>query len=366
MKRNRLFLIIATLAALDCTTSCSQDHDIAVPDGEHRTPISFNVGIGSVATPKVETRGYTTTQAVGGYTFANGDKIAISLCGVSGSSRATTETNAETKLYSVPSTGVGSKTLSFDGYGFDWMGTSEVVSVRAWGFGDNTTTATDPSGQTFTISTTQNTDDNTHELLYSPATNYTTGSIPVPLYHQLARVVVNVKGTLSTATDASAITINSVDIGDSNLPITATFARPASDTYNTWKYESSNYKKISDSSTRTGVDAALYGTWSSHGTANQTIHAKQETTPTSGYTATYSAVVLPNTYGNASGDAVKFIVINTSNGTYAYNIAANSTITLNSGKQYTFNITDLNQIDLNVTVSAWTADATNSQTVTFE
>ena len=371
--KHRLFLIIATLVGLgSITTSCSWDDELVVAnnEGDQKTPISFNVNIGSLPDPEVTTRsndplGADVSKATRGitentdgstYTFIATDVVAVSLCGVSGSSRTTGEANAETKLYTVAA-GSGSKTLTYSSGGtnaFDWLGTSETVSIRAWSFGDNSTTTTDPDGQTFTISTTQDSDASTKELLYSPATNYSYGNIPIPLYHQLSRIVVNIKGTLENSTSGSAITISGVAIGDGNMPVSATFTRPELDVFNSWKYVSTTpyYVKNSDSSTRTGVDAALYGSWSSYGTSDQTITAKAETA-NSGYTATYSAVVLPNTYGNATGGAVKFIIITTSNGTYSYYIAANSTITLNPGKQYTFNITDLNQIDFNVTVSAW-------------
>ena len=344
MKRSSLFLIIATAAALGCTTSCTQGDDRAVADGAHGMPISFNVGIGTASVPDVTTRGYTTDYAHNsGYTFLATDVVSIGITGVSGSSRSTT--SEEIKQYTVAAgTGQQSLTYSKDAngsttQGFDWLSQSETVRIRAWSYGNSDTPATDPDGHSFAISTTQGSDTSIQELLYSPSTNYPYGNIIIPLYHQLARVVVNITGTIY-----SDVTVTGVTIGDDNIPTSGTFTKP------------------------TGSNK--YGTWPAQ-SGNGSVSAKQCTTTSTDLTnnkATYAAVIIP--YDGTAGSATyykandKFIVINTNQGTYSYKIPA-SGINFQPGNQYTFNITNLNQIDLNVTVTAWTDDSTNSETVTF-
>ena len=341
MKRNRLHIAIATAVALGCTlTACTQDNDIAVTDGEHRTPISFNVGIGGKNTSDATTRGYTTGALYNsGYTFLATDVVTIGIKGVSGSSRSTSV--EEIKQYTVAA-GTGSQAMTYskdaDGSstnGFDWLSQSEKVSIRAWSYGNGDTPATDPDAQTFTISTTQNTDTSIKELLYAKATDYNYGNINIPLYHQLARVVVNI-----TATLPSSVSVTQVYIGSNNIPTSGTFAIPTS-TNNV-------------------------GSWSAQ-TGPGTITAKQ-LVETTGSSHTYSAVIIP--YDGTDGSATyykandNFIVITTNQGTYTYKIPTGG-LNLQAGKQYTFTITNLNQIDLNVTVSAWTDDSTNSETITF-
>ena len=357
MKRNRLHIAIATAVALGCTlTACTQDNDTAVTDGEHRTPIAFNVGIGSAATPDATTRGCTTTQDRSGYTFAGTDVVAVSLCGVSGSSRAVGESNADTKLYTVAA-GAESRSLSYAGYGFDWMGSSEKVSVRAWGFGDNTTTNTDPNGATFEIETSQN-KTSTHELLYSPAATYSkSNSISIPLYHQLSRIVVNIKNEVSA-------TISDVKIGKNNLPKVAKFSRPDGDVFNTWTYNATSDKYENSSSVDRDDDKEnnLYGSWKNYGDKNQSITPKEWTTaiPT-GFDKSYSAVIIPDSYAANT----EFIDITLSGITKHYIHKLKSATTFKPGHQYTFSITVLNEVNFQVTVDVTAWDTTNGPNETW-
>ncbi|MBP3845969.1 MAG: fimbrillin family protein [Prevotella sp.] len=357
--KHRLFLIIATAACLGSFTACSQDNDIVVPDGDLKAAISFNVNIGQTPDPQVSMRGASTDATTAGYVFSNGDKICVAITGDgTTSARSTTE---EKKLYKVETANVDAsattpgtpQTLVYDGTAtdaFTWMSQSEQIALRAWSYGNSTTTTTDPNGSTFTISTTQNSNSDVKELLYSPGpqspntTNYSysvnSSSLNIPLYHQLARVVVNVTNTESDKYQDDGFTISSVVIGSTTnkIPTSATFAKPAS---------------------------GHYGSWSSQGT-DGTVTAKAETT-VSGNKATYSAVIIPYD-GETNSDNYnyyhkddEFIVITTSRGVYAYSLASN--LNIQSGKQYTFNITNLNEIKLNVTVTAWTADANQSLTL---
>lgn len=343
---NRLFLIIATAACLGSFTACSQDNDTVVPDGDLKAAISFNVNIGQIPDPQVTMRGASKDANTAGYVFRNGDKICVAIKGDgTTSARSTTE---EKKLYRVEtansdagSTG-SPQDLVYDGTATDafiWMSQSEQIALRAWSDGTSGTTTTDPVGATFTVSTTQNTDADIKELLYSPGpvspatTNYSystnSSSLNIPLYHQLARVVVKVTGTI-----ASDVSVSSVTIGSSTtnkIPTSATFAEPVS---------------------------GNYGSWSNQGT-DGTITAKKEADNV------FSAVIIPYD-GKQTGATYykqndKFIVITTSRGVYAYSLASN--LKIEPGKQYTFNITNLNEIKLDVTVTSWTSDTVKSLTL---
>lgn len=341
--KHRLFLIIATAACLGSFTACSQDNDTVVPDGDLKAAISFNVNIGQTPEPQVSMRGASTdATATGGYVFSDGDKVCIAITGDgTTSARSTTE---EKKLYKVETanTSTGSaQALAYDGAATDafiWMSKNEEIALRAWSDGTSSTTTTDPNGETFTISTTQNSDTDIKELLYSPspATNYSyaanSSSLNIPLYHQLARVVVNVTGTIASDVSVTSVTIGS---SDKEVPTSAMFTKPSSGNYGKWSYQ--------------GTDGI--------------ITAKKEADNV------FSAVVIPYD-GETNSDNYnyyhkddEFIVITTSRGVYAYSLASN--LNIESGKQYTFNITNLNEIKLNVTVTAWETDTTNSKTINF-
>ena len=327
---NRLFLIIATAACLGSFTACSQDNDIVVPDGDLKAAISFNVNIGQIPDPQVTMRGASKDANTAGYVFRNGDKICVAIKGDgTTSARSTTE---EKKLYRVEtansdagSTG-SPQDLVYDGTATDafiWMSQSELIALRAWSDGTSGTTTADPVGATFTVSTTQNTDADIKELLYSPgpvspATNYSysanSSSLNIPLYHQLARIVVNIKvekDSYSWAnTDGVTIGHNS---DDNRVPIVGTFTAPTTTNYGSWG--------VVDYS----VNASHYGV----------ITPKKETATTSGYDATYSAVVIPapNTIYKSGMKLLNFSV----NGeTFFYKLPSATALT--PGNQYTFNI----------------------------
>ena len=368
--KHRLFLIIATAACLGGITACSQDNDIVVPDGDLKAAISFNVNIGQTPEPEASMRGYAANTNGSTYTFTSGQKVALAVSGVSGGRTPVGETNQEIKLYTV-GTGTGSQALTYasggtSAYEFDWKSQSEVISVRAWSNGTSSTTADDPSNAIFTVDKDQSGAETTDvkELLYSPAIRHSYGSINVPLFHQMSRIVVNAKGTLSKATDETTITINGIYLGNStNLNATTgtiknsgTFNRPSNDSYaNAWTYTNYQAGKSYDGSTAI-ADEDKYGSW---GDLSGTVNIKCKTESlTSGYTATASAIIIPAAYANAT----KFITIDTSNG--IYNFSLGSSITFKPGHQYTFNITNLNEIKLKVTVTAWdTSESARSLTL---
>lgn len=345
--KHRLFLIIATAACLGGITACSQDNDIVVPDGDLKAAISFNVNIGQTPDPQVSMRGASTdATATGGYTFQGNELMAISVIGVANSSRSTTV--AEVKEYSVAagnggSTAGSAKALTYTGAAtgaFQWLSQTEQIKIKAWSFGTTTSPGTIVP-TTFNIETTQSGND-VKELLYSPeaSKSYTSSAINIPLYHQLARVVVNVANPTEPSGNYQndGFTVSSVTIGtDANkVPTSATFTEPAT---------------------------GNFGTWNSQGT-DGTITAKAETTVGTNK-ATYSAVVIPydgTTNSKYYQSTHEFVKITTSRGIYIYKLASN--LNIEPGKQYTFNITNLNEIKLNVTVTAWdTSESARSLTL---
>jgi len=292
------------------------------------------------------TKGYTTSSATSGYTFVGGEYITLAVTGKGVTSRPTTEIM---KQYTVASGSSGSNALTYakdaDGstttYAFDWLDTSETISLRAWSDGKTTTPAapaTDPDGQLFTIETTQT--GSVRELLYSPATDYSyataSGAINIPLYHQLARIVVNIRDDATGTPTLAAVTLGSAT---DKVPVSGTFTKPTS--------------------------GNNFGSWAVASEATQSTHwgvitPKAETAAT-GYDYTYSAVAIPGgpTEYAAGG---KLINITIGSETFSYEVPAGG-ITLAAGKQYNYDITVKNQtINVETVITDWNdvADAHTS------
>ena len=359
--KNRLFLIIATFGVLGSTiTSCSWDDElrVATNDGDPKTPISFNVNVGSLPDPVVttrsnntlggnvsSTRGYTTGSGNSGYTFSGGEYMTVAVTGKGVTSRPTSEVM---KQYTVAAGSSGSNSLTYQKdangtsatSGFDWLSTSETVSIRAWSDGKTTTPATpavDPDNNTFTIETTQSGD--VKELLYSPDTNYDyatySSTLNIKLYHQLARIVV-------TATcDDTDFAVTAVNIGDDTdghrIPITGKFSKPSTgNNYGSWSVES---------------ETAEPTHW-------KAIAAKQETSTTTNVYK-YSAVVMPATYAKD----FELLYLTADSKTYVYKLPA--AVTLSPGKQYNFNILVKNSyITVTTDITDWT-DVPSSDSFTY-
>ena len=335
MKRNRLHIAIATAVALGCTlTACTQNNDIAVTDGEHRTPISFNVNIGGLPAPEVSTRGYSSTtinetDTTTGYTFSATDVLTIGIKGKSDAEHPTSRsTSEEIKQYTV-SEGISPRSLSYkcdeDGNStnsFDWLSKNEEIWLRAWCYGNANTPVEDPKDKEFTVETTQS--GNIKELLYSKTAVYNYGSIQIPLYHQLARIVVNIKVEKEgyTWADTDEVTIGH-DSDGNRVPITGTFSLPTSTNYGSW-----NVKSYADDNDDYGV-----------------IIPKKESYKKKNYDATYSAIVMPadNTIYTSGMKLLNFKV----NGEFFFYKLPSATA-LNPGCQYNFNIKIKNH-DISVT-----------------
>ena len=211
----------------------------------------------------------------------------------------------DVKLYKVLSTGY----LEYAGSGepFLWKSRNEQVSIRAWSYGSSTQTAntlTPPESYDYSLETDQQTN-GYNELLYCKSMNKkcSDGMITFTFYHQLARVVFNVKHQ-----KRADLIVNSVTLGNSTFPVSARFVLPTGD--------------------------CNVGSWNMKSTKS-TITPKSEN-PKTGFDRTYSAVVFPdvNYAQNTS-----LLTINNTEGNYAYKIIPSGGVTFDAGKQYYYTIT---------------------------
>ena len=286
----------------------------------------------------VSTRGSAKTDGTS-YDFVANDLITIGIKAPSTSTTSRSKTTEDVKTYKVSSTNTNTHVSSLEYNGtpstdeFLWLSTSEQILLRAWSSG-TTSAATDPAtyvtATPFVLTTNQASGYN--EVLYSPQATYSHGSngaISIPLYHQLARVMITI------TEDGGSTSAKTVTIGDGTmlLPKTATFAdpNPASDHFGSWTVANDNAEK-------------------------ETIIPFVETEKTK-----FSAVLIPKTYA-AGGNFINIKIGDTE--TFHYVIPTGG-ITLEAGKQYNFNITVKNRaITFTVTVTAWQQEA-NPRVIDF-
>ncbi len=261
--------------------------------------MTFKVGGGMSVERTAQTR--VTTDINGTANFTEGDLVAVAVTRSGGSEVI--------KLYQVKSDG-SLEYAGGDNNPFVWKSASETVSLRAWSYGTSTNlsyTLTAPETRDYTLETDQQTN-GYRELLYCKAADksYSSGAISLNFYHQLARVVFNVTHELS-----GALTISSVSIGGSSFPKTARFNVP--------------------------MGSSNVGTWVvKSGTGS--ITPRTETPPTTGYLATYSAVVFPTfTTQNYPKDTPFFTVTSGTNN-YTYKIAESGGMAYDGNTQYNYTI----------------------------
>lgn len=185
------------------------------------TRMVFSVGDSINVVRQGQTRATTTIAGV--TTFQVNDIVTIGVAGKSA------------KDYKVTNTTSGA--LAYNGTATDaycWQSTSEAVSLRAWSYGNTTTNSGDPDDAVYSLPTDQSS--NYGELLYAPATNYDyatyNSSIPITLYHQLARLVINLEHIKTGDLNVSEIYIG--DGTDAVIPTTAKFHKPTSGNIGTW------------------------------------------------------------------------------------------------------------------------------------
>lgn len=321
MKRMRYIHAVALTVLVALTAACTSD-ERELANTDFKEPINIAVGSGEITASAV-TRGHTSTTAHdGGYTFASTDKVKVGL------KRGTAA--EELKTYTISSTTTGALTTTNQ---FNWSGSSDAVKIRAYSYGyssdpkDPEVDAPNIGRLEFTLDLHQNDQTDDYELLYAPAatfdyaTYHSTG-VTLNLYHQLSRVVINVKRDKTDDAYDISNSVPNVLIGDG----TDVFPHKA-------------YLEVP-------VLPATQGTWYNPVNNDEQIEPKYWTTPTTGYEHTFSAVLIPGDYSNK-----KLIYIKTASGEYYY---TPTSLTLLPGKQYTFNIGVRNQkIDVTTTISNW-------------
>lgn len=323
MKRRIYIHAVALTVLVVLTAACTSD-ERELANADFNEPINIAVSSGEITASAV-TRGHTSTTAHdGGYTFASTDKVKVGL------KRGTA--TEELKTYTISSTTTGALTTTNQ---FNWSGSGDAVTIRAYSYGyssdpdDPEVDAPNIGRLEFTVEASQNDYTDDLELLYAPAATYdyatyhSTG-VTLNLYHQLSRVVINVKRdkTDDAYDEIGSSTVPNVKIGDG----TQTFPHKA-------------YLEVP-------VLPATQGTWYNPVDDDEQIEPKYWSTPTTGYEHTFSAVLIPGDYSNK-----KLIYIKTASGEYYY---TPTSLTLLPGKQYTFNIGVRNQkIDVTTTISNW-------------
>lgn len=307
-------LLVAATAALttiltlmSCSAADTATTQNATPSQPIHEPIVVTAGTSMTVT--------RSTSDGTGTSWVSGDKVVLVVKNFKDNVGGTE--NITEHIYQTAADGTG-PALSPDDLANTnfWRSTTETKQiVSAWSYGTSTApTLTSNTISTYTLETTQT---GTGELLYSPgqekAYNVTppaTRAFSLTFYHQLAKVIFNVKA------DGPAPSITA-----------ATMTIPGSGTI-------------------TALDTGAHdGTWTPGSDAS--ITPKTETTA-AGCIATYSAVVIPGDYNGKT-----LLQLATSNGTYKYVPA--STQTLSPGMCYTFTITIKNGLMFyeSVTVETW-------------
>ena len=296
MKKLSISLCMACLTGI-MAAGCTEetDSDKHLPDGKY--PMTFTAAVDGLTVTRAGTADgkWTTT-----------DQIAVQV------------SNAESggiKIYA-PSDNGSSATLTSDDP-FYWQSSDETKTVSAWYCGDGSTALGQANAEKVPASWSVQPDQNEGEgndyqesdFLYAAPKDISFSSTNKSLAftHQTARVVINIKKA-EAATETSSIT--KVTIGyDNNLALSGTYSVP--------------------------TEGKATGTWNTSGGTKGTITPKDITASgSSDILKTYAALVIPqNMYGE------KFIAVTlTDNNTYYYT-PQDEEANLESGKQYTYNIT---------------------------
>lgn len=293
MKKLSISLCMACLTGI-MAAGCTEetDSDKRLPDGKY--PMTFTAVVDGLTVTRAGTADgkWTTT-----------DRIAV-------------QVSNEIKIYA-PSKIDGKSATLTSSDPFYWQRNNETKTVSAWYCGDSSTASEGGNAEKVPTSWSVQRDQDRDEgegyqqsdFLYAAPKSIQFGSTDKSLAftHQTARVVINIKKA-EAATETSSIT--KVTIGyDNNLALSGTYS--------------------------VSTEGNATGAWNiSNGTMG-TITPKDITSSgSSDILKTYAALVIPQ---NMSGQ--KFIAVTlTDNNTYYYT-PHNTDAKLESGKQYTYNIT---------------------------
>lgn len=302
------------------SSSCTKHADLPdndLPDGKY--PMTF--------ASSVEEMPFAQAQA--NDTWTEGDVVAMKV-------------DEKVKQYTAEANG----TLSA-GDPFYWKNSEETKTVTAWYCGDGSTAANEDNADQVPASWTVKADQAINNGYKKSDFLYASKSISfidrestsLPFYHQTARVVINIKNAeaATVATD-----IASVVIGDANnLALSGSYSPP-------------------------GVGTTA-GTWDiSTGTPAKGTIAPKDITSGTAYLKSYAALVIPQDMKDK-----KFIAITLKGGITYYYTPTGSDATLESGKEYTYNVTVkfgyLDVVKVEDTGGDWGSDGTkdvNSEPIT--
>lgn len=292
--RNRMMMVACCLFTL---VGCSDDtaEDNRLPDGT--SPMSLTAAVDGLA----QTRAADSGTANG--TWSGSEQIAVKV-------------NSEVKIY-IPS-GSGSSVDLTSSAPFFWQASDETKAVSAWYCGDGSTAAGGKNADAVPTSWMVQSDQSattsdghqSSDFLYAVEKNisFSGSDKSLAFTHQTACVVINIVNA-EAATEAGAITQVSIGAAN-NLALSGTYTAPAQGSGDT-------------------------GTWDTSNSSSKGIITPKDITSAGGtYLKTYVALVIPQ---NMSGH--KFIAVTLTDGNTYYYIPQNSDANLESGKQYTYNIT---------------------------
>lgn len=300
--RNRM-RVAATLCTACCVlalTACSDDttgDDSRLPDGEY--PMTFTAAVEGLTVTRAGTANGEWTDA---------DWIAVQVSDAESG-------NDEIKIYAPSKIDGNSATLTSDDP-FYWQRNNETKTVSAWYCGDGSTASGKANAGKVPTSWSVQPDQNEGEgyqqsdFLYAAPKDISFSSTDKSLAftHQTARVVINIKKA-EAAMEADVI--SSVVIGyENNLALSGTYTAP--------------------------TEGNATDTWNTSGGTMGTITPK-DITPTSGSSdilKTYAALVIPQNMSEQ-----KFIAVSLRDGNTYYYTPQGTDAYLESGTQYTYNIT---------------------------
>lgn len=302
------------------SSSCTKHADLPdndLPDGKY--PMTFASSVEEMP----------LAQAQANDTWTEGDVVAMKV-------------GEEVKQYTAEANG----TLSA-GDPFYWKNSEETKTVTAWYCGDGSTAANEDNADqvpaSWAVQADQANSDGykKSDFLYASekSISFKGRESALPFYHQTARVVINIKNA-EAATDATDIA--SVVIGDANnLALSGSYSPP-------------------------GAGANL-GTWAPvTGNPDMGTITPKDITADPTYLKSYAALVIPQDMKDK-----KFIAITLKGGITYYYTPTGTDATLESGKEYTYNVTVkfgyLDVVKVEDTGGEWGSDGTkdvNSEPIT--
>lgn len=292
MKKLSISLCIAYLTGI-MAAGCTEetDSDKHLPDGKY--PMAFTAAVDGLTVTRAGTADgeWTTT-----------DRIAV-------------QVSDEIKIYA-PSNNGNNVTLTSDDP-FYWQRNNETKTVSAWYCGDGSTAS--EGGNVEKVPTSWSVQSNQEEKGYQKSDflyaapkdiSFSDTDKSLAFTHQTARVVINIKKA-EAAMEADVI--SSVVIGyENNLALSGTYTAP--------------------------TEGNATDTWNTSGGTMGTITPKDITASgSSDILKTYAALVIPQNMSEQANK--KFIAVTLADQNTYYYTPEDTDADLESGKQYTYNIT---------------------------